>query len=205
MKKSFWIAWGMLVFLMLFNSNSYAQNVGQASGSGNVLGLKVPKVEKFVRVTKEEGADMVKAPNEKKLSPAVVKTEGRYKGLVIDVGSDEEWGEEWLDVGVLADGMIVSPESYVVVLVHDYEMGDVKEMKCVFDKKTSNVVMRYPDSMYMENEDGMGRWFDPAKLTDAQIEQMLQTLSLKKRARRVRCDCLIPEGNGERNVYYLKY
>lgn len=89
--------------------------------------------------------------------------------------------------------------------VHDYEMGDVKEMKCVFDKKTSNVVMRYPDSMYMENEDGMGRWFDPAKLTDAQIEQMLQTLSLKKRARRVRCDCLIPEGNGERNVYYLKY
>ena len=305
MKKSFLIAWGMLVFLMLFNSNSYAQNVGQASGSGNVLGLKVPKVEKFVRVTKEEGADvlkyaredspwrvdwmgeeedeegemglvqgdeawsdkkvpskytaeksveyggevllllgeegdfwkvfihksysseleegyirksdaemvsfqpltadMVKAPNEKKLSPTVVKTEGRYKGLVIDVGSDEEWGEEWLDVGVLADGMIVSPESYVVVLVHDYEMGDVKEMKCVFDKKTGNVVMRYPDSMYMENEDGMGRWFDPAKLTDAQIEQMLQTLSLKKRARRVRCDCLIPEGNGERNVYYLKY
>ena len=53
---------------------------------------------------------------------------------MIDVGSDEEWGEEWLDVGVLADGMIVSPESYVVVLVHDYEMGDVKEMKCVFDK-----------------------------------------------------------------------
>lgn len=148
---------------------------------------------------------MVKAPNEKKLSPTVVKTEGRYKGLVIDVGSDEEWGEECLDVGVLADGMIVSPESYVVVLVHDYEMGDVKEMKCVFDKKTGNVVMRYPDSMYMENEDGMGRWFDPAKLTDAQIEQMLQTLSLKKRARRVRCDCLIPEGSGERNVYYLKY
>ena len=150
-------------------------------------------------------ADMVKAPNEKKLSPTVVKTESRYKGLVIDVGSDEEWGEDWLDVGVLADGMIVSPESYVVVLVHDYEMGDVKEMKCVFDKKTGNVVMRYPDSMYMENEDGKGRWFDPAKLTDAQIEQMLQTLSLKKRARRVRCDCLIPEGNGERNVYYLKY
>ena len=36
MKKSFWIAWGMLVFLMLFNSKSYAQNDGQVSGSGNV-------------------------------------------------------------------------------------------------------------------------------------------------------------------------
>ncbi|MCI6802656.1 MAG: hypothetical protein MR893_04715 [Prevotellaceae bacterium] len=62
MKKSFWIAWGMLVFLMLFNSNSYAQNVGQASGSGNVLGLKVPKVEKFVRVTKEKGLTWLRHP-----------------------------------------------------------------------------------------------------------------------------------------------
>lgn len=52
----------MLVFLMLFNSNSYAQNVGQASGSGNVLGLKVPKVEKFVRVTKEKGLTRLRHP-----------------------------------------------------------------------------------------------------------------------------------------------
>ncbi len=301
MKKKVGLVLGVLAFLMLCNSESYAQSGEQTSSANNVLGVKVPKIEQFVRVTNEKGADvfkyaredspwrvdwmgeeedygtvqvdetwsdkkvpkkysaersmeyegnvlpllgeegnfwkvfihqpysseleegylrksdvevvsfqpltadMVKAPNEKKLSPTIVKTEGQYKGLVIDVGSDEEWGEEWLDVGVLVDGMVVSPESYKVVLVHDYDMTDVKEMKCVFKKKTSEVVMNYPTSMLMENEDGMGRWFDPAKLTDAQIEQMLQTLGQQKKAQRVRCDCLIPGGNGERNVYYLKY
>ena len=42
-------------------------------------------------------ADMVKAPNEKKLSPTVVKTEGRYKGLMsVQTKSGARNGWTWV-------------------------------------------------------------------------------------------------------------
>ena len=156
------------------------------------------EVVKFEPLT----ADMVKAPNQWKLSPTVVKTEGKYAGLVMDIGSDEAWGEEWIDVGVFVDGMIVSPESSVVTLMRN---DDLKEMECVFDKESGNVLMRYPESMLMDDEDGYGSWFDPAKLTDKQIGQMLRLLSQKEKSERVRCECRIPMSDSPWKAFYLKY
>lgn len=147
-------------------------------------------------------ADMIKAPNKHKLSPTIVKTTGKFAGLVIDVGSDEAWGEEWLDVGVLADGMIVAPTSSEVTLIRNDELTSVK---CEFDTESGCVLMYYPESMLMDNEDGFGRWFDPAKLTDKQIEQMLEMLSHKQKSELVRCECRIPNGDGSRINVYLKY
>ena len=287
---------GMIASLMTWSSTSNAKSNQPAGGSDNVLGVKVPKIEAFVRVTSDEGADvfrsasanspwlviwlgedeeegevqvdvtwsdqdvpseckaeksveyagetllllgeegdfwkvniyksyasdlevgyirksdaevvkfepltadMVKAPNQWKLSPTVVKTEGKYAGLVMDIGSDEAWGEEWIDVGVFVEGMIVSPESSVVTLMRN---DDLKEMECVFDKESGNVLMRYPESMLMDDEDGYGSWFDPAKLTDKQIGQMLKLLSQKEKSERVRCECRIPMGDSSRKTFYL--
>ena len=289
---------GMIAFLMTWSCTSNAKSNQPAGGSDNVLGVKVPKIEAFVRVTSDEGADvfrsasakspwlviwlgedeeegevqvdvtwsdqevpseckaeksveyagetllllgeegdfwkvniyksyapdlevgyirksdaevvkfepltadMIKAPNECKLSPTVVKTEGKYAGLVMDIGSDEAWGEEWIDVGVFVDGMIVSPESSVVTLMRN---DDLKEMECVFDKESGNVLLRYPESMLMDDEDGYGSWFDPAKLTDKQIGQMLKLLSQKEKSERVRCECRIPMSDSPWKSFYLKY
>ena len=289
---------GMIAFLMTWSCTSNAKSNQPAGGSDNVLGVKVPKIEAFVRVTSDEGADvfrsasakspwlviwlgedeeegevqvdvtwsdqevpseckaeksveyagetllllgeegdfwkvniyksyapdlevgyirksdaevvkfepltadMIKAPNECKLSPTVVKTEGKYAGLVMDIGSDEAWGEEWIDVGVFVDGMIVSPESSVVTLMRN---DDLKEMECVFDKESGNVLLRYPESMLMDDEDGYGSWFDPAKLTDKQIGQMLRLLSQKEKSERVRCECRIPMSDSPWKAFYLKY
>ena len=289
---------GMIAFLMTWSCTSNAKSHQPAGGSDNVLSVKVPKIEAFVRVTSDEGADvfrsasakspwlviwlgedeeegevqvdvtwsdqdvpseckaeksveyagetllllgeegdfwkvniyksyapdlevgyirksdaevvkfepltadMVKAPNQWKLSPTVVKTEGKYAGLVMDIGSDEAWGEEWIDVGVFVDGMIVSPESSVVTLMRN---DDLKEMVCVFDKESGNVLLRYPESMLMNDEDGYGSWFDPAKLTDKQIGQMLRLLSQKEKSERVRCECRIPMSDSPWKAFYLKY
>lgn len=288
---------GVIVSLMLCSCTSKAKSNQITDDSDNVLGVKVPKIEAFVRVTTEEGADvfksaradspwrviwlrqdeeegevqvdetwsdkkvpnectaeksveyagetllllgeegdfwkvniyqnyapnlevgylrksdaemvkfealtadMIKAPNQQKLSPTIVKTEGKYAGLVLDIGSDEAWGEEWIDVGVLVDGMIVSQESSMVTLMRDDE---VKDVECVLDKESGNVLMRYPESMMMEDSDGFGNWFDPAKLNDKQIEQMLKLLSQKRKSKRVRCECRIP-GNDSRKTFYLKH
>ena len=147
-------------------------------------------------------ADMIKAPNKHKLSPTIVKTAGKFAGLVIDVGSDEAWGEEWLDVGVLANGMIVAPMSSSVTLIRDDEQTTVK---CVFDTESGCVLMYYPESMMMDEEEAsFGRWFDPAKLTDKQIEQMLEMLSHKQKSEWVRCECRIPNDDTSRLNVYLK-
>jgi len=298
MKRSLLNVLGVIASLMLCNCTSNAKSNQMTGDADNVLGVKVPKIESFVRVTTEDGADvfksasadspwrviwlgqdeeegevqvndtwsntkvpseytveksveyageillllgeegdfwkvniyknyspdlevgyirksdaevvkfealtadMIKAPNQEKLSPTIVKTEGKYAGLVLDIGSDEEWGEEWIDVGVLVDGMIVSPESSVVTLMRDDEL---KEVECVFDKKSGNVLMRYPESMMMDDEDGYGYWFDPAKLNDKQIGQMLKLLSQKKKSERVRCECRVPMGDDSRKTFYLRY
>ena len=287
-RKGLLMTLGIVVSLMFWNCESNAK-------SDNVLGVKVPKIEKFVRVTAEEGADVFKsadaaspwrviwlgedeedgrvqedvtwsdkkvpkeytvekaaeypgdclpllgeegdfwkvhiykdyAPslevgyirksdaevvpfepitadmiqNQGKLSPTILKTEGKYAGLVMDIGSDEAWGEEWIDVGVLVDGMIVSPETSMVSLMRDDE---VKEIEFVYDKHEDVVRMRYPESMMTEDSEGLGQWFDPAKLTDTQIEQMLKALGQKKKTDRVRCECLIPMGDGSRQIFHLK-
>ena len=288
-RKNLLMMLGVIVSLMSWNCDGNAK-------SDNVLGVKVPKIEKFVRVTTDEGADIfksasadspwrviwlgedeedgrvqvdetwsdVKVPSEYtaeksveytgdclpllgedddfwkvyiykdyapdlevgyirksdaevvpfepitadmiqeqgKLSPTVLKTEGKFAGLVMDVGSDEEWGEEWIDVGVLVDGMIVAPETSMVSMMRDDE---VKEVEFVYDKKEDVVRMRYPESMMKEDEEGLGsQWFDPAKLTDQQIEQMLKALGQKKKSEWVKCECRIPMGDGSRQIFRMK-
>ncbi len=294
MNRLLTIAWGMAFLLMLGACSVNAKSNSVSGGSDNILGVKVPKITSFVRVTNEDGADifksasadspwrviwlgedeeegevqvdvtwsdkkvpsectaeksveyagdillllgeegdfwkvniyqdyapslevgyikkvdaevmpfepltadMIKAPNNGKLSPTVVKTEGKFSGLVMDIGSDEAWGEEWMDVGVLVDGMIVSPESSKVTLMRD---DDVKNIEFVLDKERGDVLLRYPESMMTDGDDF---WFDPAKLTDNQIDQMLKVLGKKKKSEHVRCECRIPQGDGSRQIFYLR-
>ena len=261
MKRSFTKFLGMVLFLVFGMGKVNAQSNVMSGSSENVLGVKVPKIESFVLVTNEDGADiyksasadspwrviwleddeeegevqvdvtwsdkkapskykverdveyegscllllgeegdfwkvniyrdyapnlvvgyikkadtkvaafepltadMIKAPNNEKLSPTVVKTSGKFAGLVMDIGSDEAWGEEWIDVGVLVNGMIVSPESSQVKLMRDDE---VKKLEFVFDKESGGVLLRYPEPMMTDSEGALGTWFDPAKLTDAE-------------------------------------
>ncbi|MBO7570444.1 MAG: hypothetical protein J6T11_08890 [Bacteroidaceae bacterium] len=297
MKRSYTIIWGFVLFLMFGTGNVNAKSGGVSDDSKNVLGVKVPKIESFVLVTNEEGAniyksasaespwrviwlendeeegevqvdvtwsnkkapskytvenaveyegecllllgeegdfwkvnifehyapslevgyirksdaemvafepltaDMIKAPNDEKLSPTVVKTGGKFAGLVMDIGSDEEWGEEWIDVGVLVNGMIVTPESSKVTLRRDDE---VKSLKFVWDKECGGVLLRYPEPMMTDSEGALGTWFDPAKLTDNQIEQMLKVLGKQKKSKGVKCECRIPQGDGSRQTFYIK-
>ena len=72
-------------------------------------------------------------------------------------------------------------------------------------RKSFLKMLRYPESMLMDDEDGYGSWFDPAKLTDKQIGQMLKLLSQKEKSERVRCECRIPMGDSSRKTFYLKY
>ncbi len=297
MKRSFTKFLGMALFLVFGMGKVNAQSNVMSGSSENVLGVKVPKIESFVLVTNEDGADiyksasadspwrviwleddeeegevqvdvtwsdkqapskykverdveyegscllllgeegdfwkvniyrdyapnlevgyikkadakvaafepltadMIKAPNDDKLSPTVVKTDGKFAGLVMDIGSDEAWGEEWIDVGVLVNGMIVSPESSKVTLRRDDE---VKKLEFVFDKESGGVLLRYPEPMMTDSEGAFGTWFDPAKLTDNQIDQMLKVLGKQKKSKGVKCECRIPQGDGSRQTFYLK-
>ena len=61
MKRSFTMILRMVLFLVFGMGKMNAQSNVMSGSSENVLGVKVPKIESFVLVTNEEGADIFKS------------------------------------------------------------------------------------------------------------------------------------------------
>ena len=86
MKRSFTKFLGMVLFLVFGMGKVNAQSNVMSGSSENVLGVKVPKIESFVLVTNEDGADIYKSAS----------ADSPWR--VIWLEDDEEEGEVQVDV-----------------------------------------------------------------------------------------------------------
>lgn len=99
----------------------------------------------------------------------LVKTEGKYKGLVMQTEVDELWGEETLWVGVLTNGMVAYPESHVNLIEYSETCTAIDYSK----NQERGILFTYPKSTAKVTEEGYVMNLDPAKLSDDQIAQLL--------------------------------
>ena len=81
MKRSLLNVLGVIASLVLCSCTSNAKSNQMTGDADNVLGVKVPKIEAFVRVTTEDGADVFKSAS----------ADSPWR--VIWLGQDEEEGE----------------------------------------------------------------------------------------------------------------
>lgn len=100
---------------------------------------------------------------------SLVKTEGKYKGLSMQIEVNELWGEEKLWVGQLTNGIIVTPQSRISLI----EYSETDTAINYSQDSERGVLFTYPKSMAKTTEEGYVMNFDPSKLTDDQIAQLL--------------------------------
>ena len=108
MKRSFTKFLGMVLFLVFGMGKVNAQSNVMSGSSENVLGVKVPKIESFVLVTNEDGADIYKSAS----------ADSPWR--VIWLEDDEEEGEVQVDV-TWSDKK--APSKYTVERDVEYEGG----------------------------------------------------------------------------------
>lgn len=146
-------------------------------------------------------AEWIETSAEQAWMPTVVKKEGKYKGLVIRVEVNELWGEETLWVGVLKDGAIYYPEGFYGFI----SGGGTEGLEFHPDGFADglDIMFIYPKSVSKVNEYGDVISLDPAKLTDEQIEQILEELG-KRPTEYVGCEYSFPMTEGQSALFWLK-
>lgn len=146
-------------------------------------------------------AEWIETSAEQAWMPTVVKKEGKYKGLVIRVEVNELWGEETLWVGVLKDGAIYYPEGFYGFI----SGGGTEGLEFHPDGFADglDIMFIYPKSVSKVNEYGDVISLDPAKLTDEQIEQILEELG-KRPTEYVGCEYSFPMTEGKSALFWLK-
>ena len=104
----------------------------------------------------------------------VVK-EGKYRDIVFIDNEDELWGET-LEVGVLLDGYIATPGSY------SFECSQNLEQKVPIEinDKGNDLFLTYGKSLSVILNGEEFFQLDPFKLTDKQIENLVETVKKKK-------------------------
>ena len=104
----------------------------------------------------------------------VVK-EGKYRDIVFIDNEDELWGET-LEVGVLLDGYIATPGSY------SFECSQNLEQKVPIEinDKGNDLFLTYGKSLSVILNGEEFFQLDPLKLTDKQIENLVETVKKKK-------------------------
>ena len=147
-------------------------------------------------------AEWIEESAEQTWMPTVVKKEGKYKGLVIRVEVNELWGEETLWVGVLKDGVIYYPDGFVG-LIADCDTADELVFRPAGYVDDINLQLQYPKSVSKLNEFGEVMSLDPAKLTDEQIEQILEELG-KRPTEYIGCEYSFPMTEGQTALFWLK-
>lgn len=102
-----------------------------------------------------------------------VMKEGKWKGLVLRSVQDELNGETF-EVGVMLDGVVAFPAGNTLFIEYDPEAKDLTIVENNEDGRFP-VYFRYPKSMGIMPEGAdYPQGFDPEKLTDKQIEKLVQ-------------------------------
>ena len=127
--------------------------------------------------------------------------EGKYKGLVLRCILDELKGE-CFDVGVMLDGVLAFPEENSVFIDYSPDVQELTFMGSVQDGQLP-FYFQYPKSMARWSEDDYPQGFDLDKLTDEQIERIVQDM-LKQESEYVKYDFLIPMTEGGVMTFWLK-
>ncbi len=104
----------------------------------------------------------------------VVK-EGKYRDIVFIDNEDELWGET-LEVGVLLDGYIATPGSYSFECSQNLEQKEPIEI----NDKGNDLFLTYGKSLSVILNGEEFFQLDPLKLTDKQIENLVETVKKKK-------------------------
>ena len=101
--------------------------------------------------------------------------EGKYRDIVFIDNEDELWGET-LEVGVLLDGYIATPGSY------SFECSQNLEQKVPIEinDKGNDLFLTYGKSLSVILNGEEFFQLDPLKLTDKQIENLVETVKKKK-------------------------
>ena len=146
--------------------------------------------------------ELIETPSEWDWFPTVIKKDGKYKDLVMSIEVNELWGEETLQIGVLTDGVIVTPEENVVLLAGCNDQA--KELDFEVDDDPRGALFSYPKSMAKLTEEGETMCLDPAKLTDEQIGQILEKMAQRKSDDKcVKCDYFFPMTDGKYTSFWL--
>lgn len=127
--------------------------------------------------------------------------EGKYKGLVLRVLQDELHGIT-LEVGVLMDGCLAFPELNRGEIFCD---RNVKELTFMGKAKEGELqyYFKYPKSMARWPEEDLMEGLDYDKLTDEQIERIVQDM-MERKSEFVKYDYLIPGAEGGLMSFWMK-
>lgn len=130
----------------------------------------------------------------------VVK-EGKYKGLVLRATMDELEGESF-EVGVMLDGVLAFPERNFEYIDYNPEAKELTFNESP-DAGGYPTYFEYPKSMTHLGGYDSSLGFNPDKLTDEQIERIVQDM-LKRKSEYVKYDYVIPMTEGGLRTFWLK-
>ena len=129
----------------------------------------------------------------------VVK-DGKYKGIVICSIMDELQGERF-EVGVMMDGYMAFPEKNSVFIEYD---PNIDRLTFIENKPNEfPIYFKYPKSMAHLSEYDYSNGFDPDKLTDEQIETIVQDMQ-KRTSEYVKYEFVIPMTEGGLQSFWLR-
>ena len=140
-------------------------------------------------------ADMLEGDGEESSLTYRVIKDGKYKDIVIGYEYDELNGET-LQVGLLRDGALVTPVTYMIDSQMSTELNDIE-----ITESDGTFSLKYGQSMsVVTDEETNSRQLDIKKLSNKQIEKIIDTVT-KKKPEYVECMYHFP-AMGVRMFYY---
>lgn len=124
-----------------------------------------------------------------------VLRDGKYKGVVLCDALSELSGET-LSVGVLVDGVLLTPVVYEI----DTYLNTEQQEGIYIREEEGRFTLSFNKSMDAAGEDDYDPRLDLQKLSDKQIAEIVETV-IKKKPELVRCMYLFPSV-GTNNFYY---
>jgi hypothetical protein len=140
-------------------------------------------------------ADMLEGDGEESSLTYRVMKDGKYKDIVIGYEYDELNGET-LQVGLLRDGALVTPVTYMIDSQLNTELNDIE-----ITESDGTFSLKYGQSLsVVTDEETNSRQLDIKKLSNKQIEKIIDTVT-KKKPEYVECMYHFP-AMGVRMFYY---
>lgn len=128
--------------------------------------------------------------------------DGKYKGLVLRSVMDELRGESF-EVGVMLDGCLAFPELNSDLIDYSSNVDELTFMEGKQEEDQPLLYFKYPKSMAFMTEYDYLQGFNPEKLTDEQIDKIVQDM-LQRKSELVKYEFLIPMTEDGIRTYWMR-